>query len=253
LLAGGERLPRRHVARFDPDATCHWVRIRRARRTRPQSLGQECKSVATFQRFLIATARLAVDPERIRAVVNLRYAVLSSGCVAVVADAVASSKGSKRTCDDNDRQSQHDFDLHGHLLLVLKANFLCRSDGAGVVFIPGWFDAVITAALCTERFDFVLTRACIRRRLAQCKLPYGSVRRVAHIGVDSLRTRSAILRLSSSTAYPPASPSCDHGGRRNLESKGFERQGELIIAVRKKTPPGKQGINLTGLQSDPWK
>jgi len=27
-----------------------------------------------------------------------------------------------------------------------------------VVFIPGWFDAVITAALCTERFDFVLTR-----------------------------------------------------------------------------------------------
>jgi hypothetical protein len=26
----------------------------------------------------------------------------------------------------------------------------------------------------------------------------------------------------------------------------------LIIAVRKK-PPGKQGINLTGLQSDPWK
>jgi hypothetical protein len=29
--------------------------------------------------------------------------------------------------------------------------------------------------------------------------PYGSVRRVAHIGVDSLRNRSAILRLSSST------------------------------------------------------
>ena len=35
--------------------------------------------------------------------------------------------------------------------------------------------------------------------LAQCKLPCGSVRRVAHIGVDSLRNRSAILRLSSST------------------------------------------------------
>jgi len=33
---------------------------------------------ATFRRFLIATARLAVDPERIRAVVNLRHAVLSS-------------------------------------------------------------------------------------------------------------------------------------------------------------------------------
>src|SRR5262249_38641370 len=97
-------LPRRHAARFDLGATCRWVRIRRARRTRPQSLGQECKSVATFQRFLIATARLAVDPERIRAVVNLRYAVLSSECIAVVAD--ASSKGSRRPCDDNDRQSQ---------------------------------------------------------------------------------------------------------------------------------------------------
>src|SRR6478672_11943516 len=65
-------LPRRHAARFDLGATCRWVRIRRPRRTRPQSLGQECKSVATFQRFLIATARLAVDPERIRAVGKLR-------------------------------------------------------------------------------------------------------------------------------------------------------------------------------------
>jgi hypothetical protein len=36
------------------------------------------------------------------------------------------------------------------------------------------------------------------------------------------------------TAYSPASPSCDHGGRRNLESKGFERPGELIIAGSKK-------------------
>src|SRR4029077_15619906 len=69
---------------------------------------------------------LAVDPERIRVVVNLRHAVLSGGCVAVVADAVASSKGSRRTCDDNDRQSQHDFGLHAQLLLMLKANFLCR-------------------------------------------------------------------------------------------------------------------------------
>ena len=41
--------------------------------------------------------------------------------------------------------------------------------------------------------------ACIRRGLAQCKLPCGSVRRAARIGVNSLRTRSAILRLSSST------------------------------------------------------
>src|SRR6266404_3848701 len=65
-------LPGRNAARFDLGATCRWVRIRWARRTRPQSLGQECKSVATFQRFLIATARLAVDPERTRAVVNLR-------------------------------------------------------------------------------------------------------------------------------------------------------------------------------------
>jgi hypothetical protein len=146
-------LPRRLAVRFDLGATCRWVRIRRARRTRPQSLGQERKSVATFQRFLIATARLAVDPERIRAVVNLRYAVLSSGCVAVVADAVASSKGSTRTCDDNDYRSQHDFGLHGHLLLVLKANFLCRSDWGR----SGVYSRVVRH--CTERFDFVLDRA----------------------------------------------------------------------------------------------
>ena len=127
--------------------------MRRVRRTRPQSLGHECKPVATFQRFLIATARLAVDPERIRAVVNLRHAVVSSGCVAVVADAVASSKGSRRTCDDNDRQSQHDFGLHGHLLLVLKANFLCRSDWGG----SGVYSRLVRR--CTDRFDFVLDRA----------------------------------------------------------------------------------------------
>ena len=36
------------------------------------------------------------------------------------------------------------------------------------------------------------------------------------------------------TAYPPVSPSCDHGGGRNLESKGFERPGEMIIACSKK-------------------
>ena len=42
----------------------------------------------------------------------------------------------------------------------------------------------------------------------------------------------AIVALD--TAYPPASPSCDHEGRRNLESKGFERSGELIIACSKK-------------------
>jgi hypothetical protein len=104
------------------------------RRTSPQSPGPECKSVATFQRFLIATARLAVDPGRIRAVVNLRHAVLSGGCVAVVADAVASSKASTRICDDNDRQSQHDFGLHRHLHLVLKANFplQIRLGGSGV-------------------------------------------------------------------------------------------------------------------------
>ena len=40
-------LPRRHVARFGEDT--------RARRTRPQSLGHECKPVATFQRFFMAT------------------------------------------------------------------------------------------------------------------------------------------------------------------------------------------------------
>ena len=155
-------MPRRHVTRFDLGATCRWVRIRRARRTRPQSLGQECKSVATFQRFLIATARLAVDPERIRAVVNLRYAVLSGGCVAVVADGVA-FKGSTRTCDDNDRQSQHDFGLHGHILLVLKANFVCRSDrGRSGVYsrlVRQKGSAVITAALCAERFDSYRSRA----------------------------------------------------------------------------------------------
>jgi hypothetical protein len=83
---------------------------------------------------------LAVDPESIRAVVNLRHAVLSGGCVVVVADAVASSKGSTPTCDDDDRQSQHDFGLHGHILLVLKANFFADQIGAGVVFIPVWFD-----------------------------------------------------------------------------------------------------------------
>jgi hypothetical protein len=82
---------------------------------------------------------LAVDPECIRAVVNLRHAVLSRGCVPVVADGVA-FKGSTRTCDDNDRQCQHDFGLHGHTLLVLKANFIADQIGAGVVFIPVWFD-----------------------------------------------------------------------------------------------------------------
>jgi hypothetical protein len=120
-------------------------------------------SVATFQRFLIATARLAVDPERIRAVVNLRYAVLSRGCVAAVADAVASSKGSRRTCDDNDHQSQHNFGLHGHLLLVLEANFLCRLDwGRSGVYsrlVRQKGSAVITAALCAERFDSYRSRA----------------------------------------------------------------------------------------------
>src|SRR6201989_2946426 len=95
---------------------------------------------------------LAVDPERICAVVNLRHAVLSSGRVAIVADAVASSKGSRRTCDDNNRQSQHDFGLHSYLLLVLEANFLCRSD---------WGRSGVYSRLvrhCAERFDFVLDR-----------------------------------------------------------------------------------------------
>ena len=55
-------LPRRHVARFGLGATCRWVRMRRARRTRPQSLGHECKSVATFQRFFMATARFSSRP-----------------------------------------------------------------------------------------------------------------------------------------------------------------------------------------------
>jgi hypothetical protein len=47
-------LPRRHVARFGEDT--------RARRTRPQSLGHECKPVATFQRFFMATARFSSRP-----------------------------------------------------------------------------------------------------------------------------------------------------------------------------------------------
>ena len=49
--------------------------------------------------------------------------------------------------------------------------------------------------------------------------------------IDAKERDLAIVFLD--TAYPPASPSCDHGVRRNLESKGFERQGELIIALKK--------------------
>jgi len=30
--------------------------------------------------------------------------------------------------------------LHGHILSVLKANFIADQIGAGVVFIPVWFD-----------------------------------------------------------------------------------------------------------------
>jgi hypothetical protein len=45
--------PRCHLP-LDEDA--------RARRTRPQSLAHECKPVASFQRFLIATARFSSRP-----------------------------------------------------------------------------------------------------------------------------------------------------------------------------------------------
>jgi hypothetical protein len=43
--------------------------------------------------------------------------------------------------------------LHGHLLLALKANFLCKSD---------WGRSAVYSRLvghCTERFGFVLDRA----------------------------------------------------------------------------------------------
>src|SRR5207247_8041345 len=43
------------------------------------------------------------------------------------------------------------------------------------------------------------------------------------------------------------------GGRRQPERKAFERLGELIIACVRRGPPRKQGINLTGPRSDPWK
>ena len=78
----------------------------------------DCKSVGTFQR-LLTTARLAVDPERIRIVVQLRYAVLSRlGCVPALANAIASIKRSGRARDDNSRQSHRDLGRHGRVLLV---------------------------------------------------------------------------------------------------------------------------------------
>ena len=86
--------------------------------TRRQSLEHDCKSVGTFQR-LLTTARLAVDPERIRIVVQLRYAVLSRlGCVPALANAIASIKRSGRARDDNSRQSHRDLGRHGRVLLV---------------------------------------------------------------------------------------------------------------------------------------
>jgi hypothetical protein len=70
---------------------------------------------------------------------------------------------------------------------------------------------------------------------------------VAHIGVNSLRTRSAILRLSSSTR-----PIRQHHRVVIMEPAAISR-ASWSLQVRKKGPSGKQGINLTDPRSDPCK